>query len=261
MLHAKQTTQNQDQPREKHMKTLILTTAALALSAGMALADSHSVVRMGTEGAYAPWNFINDAGEVDGFERELGDELCKRAELTCEWVTNEWDSIIPNLVSGNYDTIIAGMSITDERDEVIDFTINYTLPDPSAYLAMSMDVDIMGGVIAAQSNTIQAAFIAEMGGTLVEFPTPEETIAAVKNGEADAVLADKSYLAPFADEDPDLMFLEKEELIGGGVGMGVRESDGELRDKFSAAIESMKCDGSLNALIEKWEIGDPFPAC
>ncbi len=240
------------------MKHLILSASILALGAGMAFAGSHSVVRMGTEGAYPPWNFINDAGEVDGFERELGDELCARAELNCEWVTNEWDSIIPNLVSGNYDTIIAGMSITDERDEVIDFTQNYTLPDPSSYLAMSMDVDVMGGVIAAQANTIQAAFIAERGWTLVEFPTPEETIAAVKNGEADAVLADKSYLAPFADEDPDLMFLEKEELIGGGVGMGIRESDGELKAKFDAAIQSMKDDGSLNALIEKWEIGETF---
>ena len=106
------------------MKKLMLTTAALAFVAGAAYADSHSVVRLGTEGAYPPWNFINDAGEVDGFERELGDELCTRAELTCEWVTNEWDSIIPNLVSGNYDAIIAGMSITAERDEVIDFTQN-----------------------------------------------------------------------------------------------------------------------------------------
>ncbi len=50
---------------------------------------------MGTEGAYPPYNFINDAGEVDGFEREVGDELCARAELTCEWVKNDWDSIIP----------------------------------------------------------------------------------------------------------------------------------------------------------------------
>ena len=91
------------------MNKLILTTAILALSAGLAAAQT---VRMGTEGAYPPYNFINDKGEVDGFERELGDELCKRAELTCEWVTNDWDSIIPNLQSGNYDTIIAGMSIT-----------------------------------------------------------------------------------------------------------------------------------------------------
>ena len=240
------------------MKNLILTTAALAITASMTFADGHAVVRMGTEGAYPPYNFINDAGEVDGFERELGDELCLRAKLTCEWVTNEWDSIIPNLVSGNYDTIIAGMSITDERDEVIDFTQNYTQPDPSSYLAASADADIKGGVIAAQTGTIQASFVAASGATLVEFATPEETVAAVKNGEADAVLADNAYLKPIADEDGDLQLLEQQELIGGGVGMGVRESDGELRGKFDAAIQSMKDDGTLNALIAKWEVGEQF---
>ncbi|QYX55864.1 transporter substrate-binding domain-containing protein [Roseovarius sp. SCSIO 43702] len=237
------------------MKKILLTTAALALTAGIAAAET---IRMGTEGAYPPYNFINDSGEVDGFERELGDELCKRAELTCEWVTNEWDSIIPNLVSGNYDTIIAGMSITDERDEVIDFTQNYTQPDPSAYLVASEDVDLENGIIAAQTGTIQAAFIADSGATLVEFATPEETIAAVRNGEADAVLADKAYLAPVAAEDDGLMLLEQEEMIGGGIGMGVRESDTELKEKFDAAIQSMKDDGSLNALLEKWEIGPGF---
>ncbi len=235
------------------MKKLILTTAALALTAGMTFAGSHATtVRMGTEGAYPPYNFINDAGEVDGFERELGDELCKRAELTCEWVTNDWDSIIPNLVSGNYDTIIAGMSVTDERDEVIDFTTNYTQPDPSSFMAMSMDADIKGGVVAAQTGTIQASYIASMGATLVEFATPDETVAAVRSGEADAVLADKSFLLPIAEADSDMMMMDADVLIGGGVGMGIRESDNELRDKFTAAIDSMKADGSLNELITKW---------
>lgn len=238
------------------MKKLVLGMSALALSASMAMAQD--VVRLGTEGAYPPWNFINDAGEVDGFERELGDELCKRAELTCEWVTNDWDSIIPNLVSGNYDVIIAGMSITDERDEVIDFTQNYTQPDPTLYLAMSMDVDTKNGVIAAQTGTIQASYIANSEATLVEFATPEETLAAVRNGEADAVFADGSYLLPVAAEDDTLMILDEKVLLGGGVGMGIRESDTELKEKFNAAIQSMKDDGSLNELITKWEIGETF---
>ena len=238
------------------MKKLILTTAVLALTAGAAMAD---VVRMGTEGAYPPYNYIDDNGEVAGFERELGDELCARAELTCEWVTNDWDSIIPNLVSGNYDTIIAGMSITAERDEVIDFTQDYYPPTASVYVAASEGVDLAGGVISAQTATIQAAYIAESGATLLEFATADETIAAVQNGEVDAVFADYDFLLPVVEASGGaLMFVGEPVALGGGVGMGLRESDGELRDKFNAAIDSMKADGSLNALLAKW-FGEEAP--
>ena len=233
------------------MKKLILGAAIAVMTAGVAFADT---IRMGTEGAYPPYNFVDDNGEIVGFERDLGDELCKRAGLECTWVKNDWDSIIPNLVSGNYDTIIAGMSITAERDEVIDFTQEYKPADPSAYLAVAgTDESAVAGVVAAQVNTVQSGFVAKSEATLVEFATPDETIAAVKNGEADAVLADYSYLAPIADEsNGELILLSPRPFVGGGVGMGIRESDNELRDKMNAAIGSMKADGSLNALLAKW---------
>jgi polar amino acid transport system substrate-binding protein len=231
------------------MKKLLIATALVALTTGLAAAQD--VVRLGTEGAYPPFNFINDAGEVAGFERDVGDELCKRAALTCEWVTNEWDSIIPNLQSGNYDVIIAGMSITDERDEVIDFSQNYFPPAASAYVATATDADLKG-TVSAQISTIQAGYVAESGATLLEFATPDETIAAVRNGEAAAVFADKDFLAPIvAESNGELMFVGEEVQLGGGVGLGLRESDTELKAKLDAAIQSMKDDGSLNALIAK----------
>ena len=232
------------------MKKLIMAAVLAAMASGPAMAQT---IRMGTEGAYPPYNFLNDNNEVDGFEREVGDELCKRANLDCVWVTNEWDSIIPNLVSGNYDTIIAGMSITAERDEVIDFTQDYYPPSPSYYVGMTgTSFDASKAVIAAQTGTIQAGHVAASGATLVEFATPDETIAAVRNGEADAVLADSDFLMPIVDESNGEMAVLDQVALGGGIGMGVRESDGDLKAKMDAAISSMKADGSLNKMIKKW---------
>ncbi|MGR4001068.1 MAG: transporter substrate-binding domain-containing protein [Alphaproteobacteria bacterium] len=241
-------------------KTILATSVAIALAISInALAisphaNAQQVVRMGTEGAYPPYNFINDAGEVDGFERELGDELCKRANLECVWVTNDWDSIIPNLVSGNYDTIIAGMSITPERDEVIDFTQEYYPSDPSIFVALTgAGPAAMHGVVAAQTGTIQAAYIASTDAQLLEFPTPDETLAAVRRGEADAVFADNGYLLPFVEEsNGELAVIGDGVQIGGGVGLGIRESDDELKSAFDKHIADMKEDGSLNELIIKW---------
>lgn len=234
------------------MKKLIIAAAVASLTAGAAFAQD--TIRLGTEGAYPPFNFVNDSGEVDGFERELGDELCKRAELTCTWVTNEWDSIIPNLTSGNYDAIIAGMSITDERKKDIDFTSNYTQPDPSSYVVAREGVDVTSAdtIVAAQASTIQASHVASSGATLLEFPTPEETMAAVRNGEADAVLSDKAYAVPVTEEDEGLMIVGDDILLGDGMALGIRKSDTELNKKFSDAIDAMKDDGTLNALIDKW---------
>jgi len=231
------------------MKKLLLASA-LAMLAGGAMAQD--TVRIGTEGLYPPYNFINDAGKLDGFEVELGTELCKRAALTCEFVQNDWDSMMPNLNSGNFDVIMAGMSITEERKKDRLFTQNYYPPATSFYVALSADADFKGGVVAAQTGTIQASHVAESGAKLVEFKTPDETVAAVKNGEADAVLADKDYLAPIVAQSNGELVIVDQISLGEGVGGALRMSDTELRDKFDKAIGEMKADGSLNELIKKW---------
>ena len=91
----------------------------------------------------------------------------------------------------------------------------------------------------------------------MEFATPDETISALRNGEVDAVMADKAFLSPIvAESNDELKFIGKDVFIGGGVGMGIRESDNSLKDTFNAVITSMKSDGSLNALIDKWDISE-----
>ncbi|MTH64791.1 transporter substrate-binding domain-containing protein [Paracoccus shanxieyensis] len=234
------------------MKKLMLAAAALAMTAGMGMAQN---VRIATEGAYPPYNLVNDKGEVDGFEIELGNELCKRAELQCTWVKNDWDSIIPNLNSSNYDAIMAGMSITEERRKAVLFTQNYLPPTPSAYAAPEADVDVTQGIVAAQTNTIQAAHVAESGAELLEFATPDEAVGAVRNGEAEAVFADKDFLSPVVNESNGAMVWvtgQDNIPLGEGIGMALRQSDTELKAKFDTAITSMKEDGSLNEMIKKW---------
>lgn len=232
------------------MKKVLLAATALAFAAG--IAQAQETVKMGTEGKYPPYNFINDKGEIDGFERELGDKLCEMQNLTCTWSVNEWDSIIPNLLSSNYDTIMAGMSITDERRATIDFSDAYYPAAYSAYLALDEGADTTG-IVAAQVGTIQADHVAQTGATLLEFPTLDDTIAAVKNGEADAVFADKDALIPFStDEGGQLIWVAEDVQLGEGIGVGLRKSSTELKGKLNEGIAQMKADGSLNELLKKW---------
>lgn len=236
------------------MKKILI---AAALVAALGTTAQAQTVRLGTEGAYAPWNYIDDAGDVAGFEIELGNELCARAGLECEWVVNEWDTMIPNLVGGNYDGIMAGMSITDERLESIDFTMDYHPPDPSRFAAgadTNIDFSSLSGVrIGVQGATIQSSYAEEHFGannTILSYETADQSIADLSAGNVDVVLADAGYLKPIVSGSGGaLKFDGPDVAIGGGVGIGLRKADDELEEKFNAAIASVKADGTLNALL------------
>lgn len=243
-------------------KALILA----ALLAGLAGAAQAQTTRLGTEGAYAPWNFINENGKVDGFEIDLGNALCKSAGLTCEWVVNEWDTIIPNLVAGNYDAIMAGMSITDERKKSIDFSQDYYPPDPSLYVvpvASTVDLNKMKGLrIGVQGATIQAAYAQAnlaADNTILSYDTADQSMADLSAGNIDVVFADGGYLRPIVDGSKGALKLAGPEVsIGDGIGIGLRKNDTELKDKLNAALTAAKKDGSLDALIKKWFDAGPF---
>ena len=197
-------------------------------------------MRIATEGAYAPWNFIDDAGNLAGFEIELGNELCKRAALDCVWIQNAWDSMIPNLNAGNYDAIMAGMSITDERKQSIDFTQNYKPPTPSTFIvpaASTATFDPPSGLrIGTQGATIQAAYAeAELRRPATLWSTsrpPTRRLADLNAGNLDAILAERDYLAEVVAGSGGALKLAPPEIpIGDGVGVGLRKADDELEEQ------------------------------
>ena len=240
------------------MKKMMLAAAAILALGTPALAQE--TVRIATEGAYAPWNFLNDAGEPAGFEIDLGNAICETAGLSCEWIINDWDSIIPNLLAGNYDLIMAGMSITEERLETIDFSDNYFPPDPSKYVAAAganLDFSALSGArVGVQGGTIQAAYAEEtLGGanTIVTFSTADQAMADLAAGNLDTILADGAYLEPVVTaSNGAIEFVGEDVMIGNGVGAGIRKEDTDLKAKVNEALASLKADGTVDKLIAQW---------
>ena len=143
------------------IRALLLAVVLMPLLVGCRGMDT---VVIATVGNYHPFDFINDEGEIDGLERELGDELCRRADLECEWVLNDWETMIPDLVAEEFDAILAGMSITAKREKLIDFTEAYYPPTPSVYVARAGAGDEAAqGTIGVTANTIYSDYFTDVG--------------------------------------------------------------------------------------------------
>ena len=224
-----------------------------ALTPFLVACGGADTVVIATGGDYHPFDFINEEGEIDGLERELGDELCLRAGLTCEWVLNDWETMIPDLVAEEFDAIFAGMSITAKREEQIDFTEAYYPPTPSVYVARAgAGDDAVHGVIGVTANTIYSDYFTELDRPFVSLDGSVDAVDAVLNGEVDAVLVDHGYgVERLAEHEGQLAIVGPSILLDRGLGIGVRKGS-DLKGKLDEALASMKADGTLNALILSW---------
>lgn len=279
-----------------NLKALGLGIAGAAFALGLSTAHAQDVVRIATEGAYAPWNFSNPDGSLAGFEVDLAEDLCRRMEVTCQIVQQDWAGIIPALQAGQYDAIMAGMNITDQRLEVINFSRPYAgtphgfgaLADsPLMELAgtgetLSLDTDadavtarvaewepiLRGKVIGVQGSTTNSNFLQQYLGDIVEireYGTTEQHDLDLLAGRLDGIFAAHSALTA-TKMQPDFAEMEivgtglSGGVLGRGVAVGLRKEDTALAEKFSAAIEEALADGSLQELAVKWFGVDITPA-
>jgi lysine-arginine-ornithine-binding protein len=249
---------------------------ALAAAGSIALAgaaNAQDTIRIGTEGAYPPYNFTDASGELVGFEIDMARELCERMDAECTFVAQDWDGIIPALINGRYDVIIAGMSITDERRERIAFTQGYVTTPAQFFTAadgpyagletIEETIDALSGaVLGVQGGTIHQVFAESEipDADLRTYGTQEQLNLDLMAGRVDVGLADTTSLDPFLDSEEGQGFTvtgpgltgDDFPVFGEGVGVGARQGDEELIARFDAAICEMKEVGSLRELAIEW---------
>jgi octopine/nopaline transport system substrate-binding protein len=241
-------------------KKTILTVLASFLIIGNVSAEK---IKIGTEGAYPPWNSKDASGNLIGFEVELAQELCKIMKYECTIVEQDWDGMIPALVMRKFDAIMAGMSITDERKKTITFSQGYA--DEVASLAVmkgssleGMDTPeginlslggsdvkkalktltgaLAGKTVCTQTGTIHQNFLesGDVGSVNVRtYKTQDEVNLDLTSGRCDVALAAAVAFTDYADKSGKPVVLVGPTFSGGafgnGVGVGIRQaSDSEI---------------------------------
>lgn len=268
---------------------LILVTmiiAALAM-AGPVAAKDYKNIKIATEGAYAPYNFKDAGGNLVGFEIDLAKDLCKRMGISCTIVEQAWDGIIPSLVAGKYDAIMAGMSIKAKREKIISFS-RYYVATPILFTVLktsplagfqtslrSMTLDdvnaeeqavldkmreaFKGKKIGVQVSTTHEDFMIKMMPKIeiASYDKMDNMILDLFAGRIEIGLTSLSFLTPLLKKPEG----EKLQLIGPrmtkgpfgrGVAVGIRKEDSKLKEMFSKAIDETIADGSLSKLAVQW---------
>lgn len=245
---------------------LAAVLAAAAFAPGPAFAQAITEIRIGTEGAYPPFNNLNAKKELEGFEIDYMNDLCARMKVKCTWVVQDWDGIIPALLSKKYDVIVAGMNATPERAKRVDFSDVYTSTPIAMVGAKSITSTnispeaLKGKNIGAQGSTIHMNYLEAnyKGSTLRPYPTQEEANLDLLNGRLDYIVADLEALESFLkDKGKDcckvIAEVKRDPAIHGpGVGMALRKEDTALKAMINKAIAESKADGSLDKHAMKW---------
>ena len=264
-------------------KKTILAVLASLLVIGNVYADK---IKIGTEGAYPPWNSKDASGNLIGFEVELAQELCAIMKHECTIVEQDWDGMIPALLMRKFDAIMAGMSITAERQKTITFSQGYadevaalavmkgssleemstpagiglSSPNGDAKKALkTITAALAGKTVCTQTGTIHQNFL-ESGDVgkinLRTYKTQDEVNLDLVSGRCDVALAAAVAFSDYAEKSGKSVVLVGPTFSGGafgnGVGVGIRQDDTELLKTFNAAINKARKNGDISRIATKW---------
>src|SRR5438477_10612178 len=235
------------------------TVASLSLDAG-----AQEKTRVATEASFPPFSKTEADGSFTGFEIDLGNEICRRAKLDCEWVKQDFDGMIAALLARKFDMIFSSMSIKPEREKVADFSIPYYAEKYVFYAKKGSikDIpnDIKGKKIGVYAGSTQEQYLRKYYPNDVEpvgYENADQINADLMNGRIDLAFGEqlpaKEFLASPQGQDFEIAGprIEDPSVLGRGAGAMFNKGS-PLKAKVDDAIRAVYADGTFDKLENKW---------
>lgn len=224
-------------------------------------AATGDVLRIGTEGAYAPFNYTNADGTLGGFDVDIANAICADMKVTCEITAQDWDGIIPGLKAGKYDAIVAAMSVTPEREQQVSFTEPY-FSNTLVFLAKkdssfdpSNSDDINAHSIAAQRSTISSQWLEKVypNADMKLYDTLSNAFLDLGSNRVDAMVSDKLPALEWLGSTSGSQYaLKGQEIdINDNFAIAVRPGDA-LQAKINKSLVNIKADGTYDKINQKY---------
>jgi polar amino acid transport system substrate-binding protein len=246
------------------MKKLSLFIALL-ISVGLILTacggqQTGDTITMAVENAYPPFNYIDEeTGEGIGWDYDMGREIAKRLEMEAEFKEAAWDGIFPAMEAGEYDMLMDGVTITEERAKIVDFSIPYVTI--GQVVLVRIDETLSVDELKADDSILVGTQLGTTNEIVAKQHFPEDRIKsfedfsivtiALMSGDVDLVVIDNVSAAGFMGENPGKMKIQGQLTSDEQLGF-VYPPGSELREKVDKVLEEMKTDGTLEEINKKW---------
>ena len=251
--------------------TLAATILLASLSPAGAQTNTLTKLRVGVEGSYPPFSQIGTDGKLSGFDIDIANAVCAELKAECTFVQQEFDGMLPALNAKKFDMIVASLTITEERKKAVDFSDAY-YDVPSRWVAKAgsfkdaSPASLKGKKIIVLRNSPRAKYVAD------NYKESEVLLAAKETEVYLELSAGRGDIALGSSVVSSEAFLKKPEgkgfeqvgpvvkLTGGsGVGIAVRKSDTDLKEKINGAIKAIRANGVYNTMQKKYFDFDVSP--
>ncbi|WP_152399467.1 transporter substrate-binding domain-containing protein [Paenibacillus cellulositrophicus] len=225
-------------------------------------------IKVGLMGTYAPYNFLNDKKEVDGYDADIAKAIAKKLGVEAEFITGEFSGLIEGLQQGKYDVLISQVTITDDRKKTMDFSEPYIKNSVNVVVKSDNDTiksidDFKGKKIGVGLGTNDEKYLRDEAMPKVgkfEIATYNDVISSLMDlntGRIDATINNMFALKPLIDQNHLKIKAVGDSIKDDYAGVAMRKNNPELLDAINKALDEMKTDGTLKEIHQKWFGVDP----